>query len=119
MYSPRPQTVSAKLYNDDVPGEKKKERLKQVQSVQQEISLGQNKQKIGRIEEILIDGHSRNKAQVMGRTRTNRIVNIIGRGNLIGEMVNARIIAATFNSLVGELAVQETASEIQAQGEMV
>jgi hypothetical protein len=55
----------------------------------------------------------------MGRTRTNRIVNIIGRGNLIGEMVNARIIAATFNSLVGELAVQETASEIQARGEMV
>jgi tRNA-2-methylthio-N6-dimethylallyladenosine synthase len=119
MYSPRTQTVSAKLYNDDVPEEKKKERLKQVQSVQQEISLRQNKQKIGRIEEILIDGHSRNKAQVMGRTRTNRIVNIIGRGNLIGEMVNARIIAATFNSLVGELAVQETASEIQARGEMV
>ena len=112
MYSPRTQTVSAKLYNDDVPEEKKKERLKQVQSVQQEISLRQNKQKIGRIEEILIDGHSRNKAQVMGRTRTNRIVNIIGRGNLIGEMVNARIVAATVNSLVGELAVQETASEI-------
>ena len=119
MYSPRTQTVSAKLYNDDVPEEKKKERLKQVQNVQQEISLKKNKQKIGRTEEVLIDGHSRNKAQVMGRTRTNRIVNIIGRANLIGEIVNARIIAATVNSLVGELAVQETASEIQAQGETV
>jgi tRNA-2-methylthio-N6-dimethylallyladenosine synthase len=112
MYSPRTQTVSAKLYNDDVPEEKKKERLKQVQSVQQEISLRKNKQKIGQIEEVLIDGDSRNKTQVMGRTRTNRIVNIVGRGNLIGEMVNARIVAATVNSLVGELAVQETASEI-------
>ena len=119
MYSPRTQTVSAKLYNDDVPEEKKKGRLKQVQNVQQEISLRKNKQKIGRIEEVLVDGHSRNKAQVMGRTRTNRIVNLIGRGNLIGEMVDARIIAATVNSLVGELVVQETASEIQAQGEMV
>ena len=119
MYSPRSQTVSAKLYNDDVPEEKKKERLKYVQNVQQEISLRKNKEKIGRIEEILIDGHSRNKAQVMGRTRTNRIVNIMGRENLIGEMINARIIAATANSLVGELAVQETASEIQVQGEMV
>jgi tRNA-2-methylthio-N6-dimethylallyladenosine synthase len=39
MYSPRTQTVSAKLYNDDVPQEKKKERLKQVQDVQREISL--------------------------------------------------------------------------------
>jgi tRNA A37 methylthiotransferase MiaB len=56
---------------------------------------------------------------VMGRTRTNRIVNLMGRGNLVGEMVNARIIAATVNSLVGELIVQETTLEIQAQGEMV
>jgi tRNA-2-methylthio-N6-dimethylallyladenosine synthase len=119
MYSPRTQTVSAKLYNDDVPEEKKKERLKYVQNVQREISLRKNKEKIGRIEEVLIDGHSRNKAQVMGRTRTNRIVNIVGRGNLIGEMMNARIIAATANSLVGELAVQEPASEIQVQGESV
>jgi tRNA-2-methylthio-N6-dimethylallyladenosine synthase len=119
MYSPRTQTVSAKLYNDDVPEEKKKERLKYVQNVQQEISLRRNKEKIGRIEEVLIDGHSRNKAQIMGRTRTNRIVNITRRGNVIGEMINARIIAATANSLVGELAVQETASEIQVQGEMV
>jgi tRNA-2-methylthio-N6-dimethylallyladenosine synthase len=119
MYSPRTQTVSAKLYNDDVPQEKKKERLKQVQDVQQEISLRKNKEKIGRIEEVLIDGLSRNKAQVMGRTRTNRIVNVIGRENLIGEMVNARIIAATVNSLVGELTARKAASEIQVQGEMV
>jgi tRNA-2-methylthio-N6-dimethylallyladenosine synthase len=119
MYSPRTQTVSAKLYNDDVPQEKKKERLKQVQDVQQEISLRKNREKIGRIEEVLIDGLSRNKAQVMGRTRTNRIVNVIGRGNLIGEMVNARIIAATVNSLVGELTARKAASEIQVQGEMV
>jgi tRNA-2-methylthio-N6-dimethylallyladenosine synthase len=119
MYSPRTQTVSAKLYNDAVPEEKKKERLKYVQNVQREISLRKNKQKIGRIEEVLIDGHSRIEAQVMGRTRTNRIVNIVGRGNLIGEMLNARIIAATANSLIGELAVQEPASEIQVQGESV
>jgi tRNA-2-methylthio-N6-dimethylallyladenosine synthase len=119
MYSPRTQTVSAKLYNDDVPQEKKKERLKQVQDFQQKISLRKNREKIGRSEEVLIDGLSRNKAQVMGRTRTNRIVNVIGRGNLIGDMVRARIIAATVNSLVGELAVRQTASKIQVQGEMV
>ena len=119
MYSPRTQTVSAKLYNDDVPQEKKKERLKQVQDVQQEISLRKNKEKIGRIEEVLIDGRSRNKAQVMGRTRTNRIINVMGHGNLIGEMVNARIIAATVNSLIGELTARQTASEIQVQGETV
>jgi tRNA-2-methylthio-N6-dimethylallyladenosine synthase len=120
MYSPRRQTVSAKLYNDDIPEGTKKDRLKQVQSFQQKISLRKNKEKIGSIEEILIDGHSRlKKGQVMGRTRTNRIVNLMGRENLIGQLVNARIIAATMNSLVGELSVQATTSEIQAQGEMV
>jgi tRNA-2-methylthio-N6-dimethylallyladenosine synthase len=120
MYSPRTQTVSAKLYNDDIPEETKKDRLKQLQSFQQKISLRKNKEKIGRIEEVLIDGHSRlKKGQVMGRTRTNRIVNLMGRENLIGQLVNARIIAATVNSLVGELSVQATTSEIQAQGEMV
>ena len=120
MYSPRTQTVSAKLYRDDIPEEIKKNRLKQVQNLQQEISLRKNKEKIGRLEEVLIDGYSRlKKGQVMGRTRTNRIVNLMGRENLIGQLVNARVIAATVNSLVGELSVREAASKIHAQGEMV
>jgi tRNA-2-methylthio-N6-dimethylallyladenosine synthase len=120
MYSPRTQTVSAKLYSDDIPEETKRSRLKQVQNFQQEISLRKNKENIGRLQEVLIDGYSRLKrGQVMGRTRTNRIVNLMGRENLMGELVNARIIAATVNSLVGEFSTQDTASKIQAQGEMV
>jgi tRNA-2-methylthio-N6-dimethylallyladenosine synthase len=120
MYSPRTQTVSAKLYSDDIPEETKKSRLKQVQNFQQEISLRKNKEKIGRLEEVLVDGPSRlKKGQVMGRTRTNRIVNLMGREDLMGQLVTARIISATVNSLVGELRAQETPSKIQAQGEMV
>jgi tRNA-2-methylthio-N6-dimethylallyladenosine synthase len=119
MYSPRKQTVSAKLYDDNIPEPVKKERLRRVQVFQQEISLRKNKQKIGRIEEVLIDGHSRLKnGQVMGRTRTNRIVNLRARESLVGQLVQTRIIGATVNSLIGELNVQETTSEIQPQGEM-
>ena len=40
MYSPRPQTVSAKLFDDDVPKGVKKDRLTKVQTLQREISLG-------------------------------------------------------------------------------
>lgn len=120
MYSPRAQTVSAKLYHDDVLDEIKRKRLKQVQTLQQEISLRKNKEKIGRMEEVLIDGLSKlKKGQVMGRTRTNRIVNLMGPENLNGQLVNVRIITATSNSLVGELSDPESISEIQAQGEMV
>src|SRR5919108_1463360 len=76
IYSPRPKTVSAKLYEDNIPDAIKKDRLKRVQSLQEQISLRKNRERIGAVEEILIDGRSKLKnGQVMGRTRTNRIVN--------------------------------------------
>lgn len=119
IYSPRTHTVSAKLYNDDIPEDVKKDRLKRVQTFQQGISLKKNKQKIGRIEEVLVDGHSKLKnGQVMGRTRTNRIVNLRGSETLLGQLVHARITGATVTSLIGELSILETSSEIQPQGEM-
>ncbi len=71
MYSPRPQTVSAKIYDDDIAEDVKKARLQEVQSLQREISLKKNRESIGNVEEILVDGKSRLKnGQIMGRTRS-------------------------------------------------
>jgi tRNA-2-methylthio-N6-dimethylallyladenosine synthase len=103
-YSPRPQTVSAKLYADDIPQNIKKERLTKVQSLQRWISLNKNRRCIGSIEEILVDGPSRLKnGQLMGRTRGNRIVNVVGPPNLVGRLIAVRITGATANSLIGEM----------------
>jgi tRNA-2-methylthio-N6-dimethylallyladenosine synthase len=103
MYSPRPQTVAAKLYDDDIETSVKRDRLRQVQSLQQRISLAKNRQRIGDTEEILVDGPSKLKnGQLMGRTRTNRIVNISAPERLIGRLVPVRIINATANSLLGD-----------------
>jgi tRNA-2-methylthio-N6-dimethylallyladenosine synthase len=103
-YSPRPQTVSAKLYADDIPQNVKKDRLIKVQTLQRELSLAKNRRSIGGIEEILVDGPSRLKnGQLMGRTRTNRIVNVIGPGNLVGRLTPVRITGATATSLIGEI----------------
>ena len=55
-YSPRPQTVAVKIHSDDVPEETKKSRLQTVQVLQKEISLRKNRQLIGRVEEILLEG---------------------------------------------------------------
>jgi tRNA-2-methylthio-N6-dimethylallyladenosine synthase len=116
VYSPRPQTVSAKIYKDDVGEKIKKDRLKEVQSLQREISLKKNRQRIGNLEEILVDGKSKLKnGQIMGRTRANRIVNLIGRENLVGSLLPVRIVGATANSLLGEA---EQVSEFQSEGEM-
>jgi len=119
MYSPRPQTVSGKIFKDDVPNEIKKDRLTRVQSLQREISLRKNREKIGHVEEILVDGRSKLKnGQIMGRTDTNRIVNVEGPETLIGKFVPVRITGATATSLLGELLLKGHVSSSQAQGEM-
>jgi len=119
IYSPRPQTVAAKLYDDDVPEAVKKERLKRVQDLQQEIALRRNRQRIGAVEEILIEGRAKlTSAQVMGRTRSNRIVNLCGPETLAGMLVPVRIVGAGANSLIGELAALSAVSELQPEGEM-
>ena len=103
-YSPRPQTVSAKLYADDIPQNVKKERLTQVQALQRGISLAKNRGCIGNIEVILVEGPSRLKnGQLMGRTRSNRIVNVAGPDKLISRLMPVRITGATASSLIGEI----------------
>ena len=118
-YSPRPQTVSAKLFDDDIPDETKRERLSRVQSLQREISLRKNRERIGGIEEILVEGRSKLKnGQIMGRTRSNRIVNAFGPESLTGSLVAAHITGATATSLIGELAQGVTASDLHQEGEI-
>ena len=79
-----------------------------MQALQQEISRAKNRQHIGDLEEILVDGTAKLKqGQVMGRTRTNRIVNLSAPHTLIGQIVPVRITGATANSLLGELLSDE------------
>jgi tRNA-2-methylthio-N6-dimethylallyladenosine synthase len=103
VYSPRPQTVAAKIYEDDVPEEVKKHRLLEVLKLQEGISLRKNTAAIGSIEEILIEGNAKlKKGQVMGRTRKNKVVNLFGAEGQVGQMARVRIIGASPNSLTCE-----------------
>jgi tRNA-2-methylthio-N6-dimethylallyladenosine synthase len=118
-YSPRPQTVSAKIYDDDIPEPVKKDRLQRVQQLQKKVSLGKNREKIGHIEEILVEGKARLKnGQIMGRTRSNRIVNVIGSDYLVGSFMDVRITGATTNSLLGERCAVERNCIFPAEREM-
>ncbi len=105
MYSPRPQTVAAKLFANDVPERTKKSRLSCVQNLQREITLRKNRQMIGEMVEILLEGESKwRKDRITGRTRTNKIVNVMASDSLLGAKVNVRITLASANSLISELA---------------
>ena len=103
-YSPRPHTLANKLYPDDVLEEVKKQRLDKVLKLQAEISRRRNQERIGKIEEVLVEGGAKlGREQMMGRTRANRIVNFIGPESLSGKLVQVRIAAAGANSLRGEI----------------
>ena len=118
MYSPRPHTAAAILYRDDVPEEVKKERLARVQRLQSRISLQKNRMLIGEVQEILVEGPAKlGTGQIMGRTRTNKIVNLAGPETLIGHLRAVRITGASANSLLGELlTVSDAATTMEVRG---
>ena len=103
-YSPRPHTSANKMYADDVTEDVKKRRLERVLSVQRKISRSKNEERVGKTEEVLVEGPAKlGRNQMMGRTRTNRIVNFAGARELSGKLAGVRISAAGTNSLIGEL----------------
>lgn len=102
-YSVRPDTPAQKL-PDDVPEEIKKERHARLSEAQERISLRKNKSRIGLLEEVLVEGVSKNDpARLTGRTRTHRLIHFPGGGELIGRIVRVKVEGATSLSLRGVL----------------
>jgi len=101
-YSPRRGTRAAQ-FQDKVEGRVKQERLSILQEMQRRITLQKNQELEGRIEEVLVEGRSKQAAQdVTGRTRSNRIVNFEGDLGLVGKLVPVQITKAYAHSLRGE-----------------
>jgi tRNA-2-methylthio-N6-dimethylallyladenosine synthase len=102
-YSPRRGTRAAELA-DRVEEEVKQRRLLILQALQKEITFQKNKAREGFVEEVLVEGRSRQGGtDVTGRTRSNKIVNFKGGVNLTGSLVSVRIATACPHSLRGEL----------------
>lgn len=74
-YSVRPDTFSARHFEDDVTEQEKTRRLTEVISLQNELSLEGNRRDIGKRFEVLIEGSSkRSDKQLCGRTSQNKMV---------------------------------------------
>ncbi|WP_406678512.1 tRNA (N6-isopentenyl adenosine(37)-C2)-methylthiotransferase MiaB [Moorella sp. ACPs] len=103
MYSPRKGTVAATLPGQ-LPREVKKERLKRLMELQNQISLKKNEALVGQEVEVLVEGPSKTDAsQLSGRTRTNKLVIFPGDRNLTGKLVNVRLTRAQTWLLKGEI----------------
>ena len=90
-------------YDGKVEETVKHERLSRLQSFQEEHSLEKNRYLEGRVEDVLVEGVSKNDdADITGRTRGNKIVNFAGGTDLIGETVRVKIVRAHMLSLRGD-----------------
>jgi len=100
VYSPRHGTEAATL-PDQVPEEVKHERIERLIELVQRIAHERNEERVGLVEEVLVEGPSRTDASVLrGRTRRNTTVNFTGTA-APGELVPVRIEAASSTTLRG------------------
>src|SRR5256714_5852205 len=104
VFSPRRGTEAATM-PDQVPDEVKAERIERLIELCQRVALERNQERVGGVEEVLVEGPSRTDASVVrGRTRRNTTVNFTGAAEP-GELVDVRVEAATSTTLRGARAV--------------
>jgi tRNA-2-methylthio-N6-dimethylallyladenosine synthase len=100
VFSPRAGTEAAAL-GDQVPEDVKRERIERLIEVVQRTAAARNAERVGRVEEVLVEGPSRTDPSVLrGRTRRNTTVNFAGTA-APGELVPVEIHAATSTTLSG------------------
>jgi tRNA-2-methylthio-N6-dimethylallyladenosine synthase len=109
-YSPRPGTVAARRFEDDVPLAVKRERNTLLLEAQDRIGLEKNSLLLGRDVEVLVEGKSRrDKRRYTGRTRQNNIVAFpCDEEGLIGRLVRVRVAGNTALTLIGDLLEEDT-----------
>jgi tRNA-2-methylthio-N6-dimethylallyladenosine synthase len=100
IFSPRRGTEAASM-PAHVPDEVKHARLERLVDVVQRIAHERNRERVGRVEEVLVEGPSRtDPALLRGRTRRNTTVNFRGTARP-GDLVDVRIEGATSTTLRG------------------
>jgi tRNA-2-methylthio-N6-dimethylallyladenosine synthase len=75
IFSPRPGTRAAAMENEFIPAEVIAERFDRLKTVVDRSSLARHQARVGRREEVLVEGSSRrDEAMLTGRTRQGKLV---------------------------------------------
>lgn len=103
-YSERPGTLAARHYPDDVPLDVKTRRLNEIIALQSELSLNSNRNDIGKIFRVLVEGPSKkNPEELCGRSGSNKMCVFPGKGHKAGDYVDVKVLSCTSATLIGEL----------------
>ena len=101
-YSERPRTLAERKFEDDVKEEDKARRLEEVIAIQQKSSLMRNKEHVGKVFEVLVEGQSkRREDQVFGRTTQNAVVIFDKEDYKPGDYVEVKITDCSSATLKG------------------
>jgi tRNA-2-methylthio-N6-dimethylallyladenosine synthase len=100
VYSPRAGTEAAAM-PDQVPDDVKRERIERLVDVVQHVAAARNAQRVGGVEEVLVEGPSRTDSTLLrGRTRRNTTVNFAGAAEP-GALVDVLVEGSTSTTLRG------------------
>jgi tRNA-2-methylthio-N6-dimethylallyladenosine synthase len=103
-YSPRPNTPAINMA-DSIPDEVKSQRLQILLDRQRETQRINYERHLGEIMELMVEGHNRQRNQVIGRSTQNKTVNFTTTQPILpatGSYVSVRITQTFPNSLLGE-----------------
>jgi tRNA-2-methylthio-N6-dimethylallyladenosine synthase len=89
-YSPRPNTVSDRRMEDDVPEEEKKRRHEMLDELQAQVLAEINSKYLGEKVEVLVEGEHRGKWR--GRTPQNKLVFFESEENWQGRLAEVEIV---------------------------
>jgi tRNA-2-methylthio-N6-dimethylallyladenosine synthase len=104
IYSPRPGTEAAERGDEAVPADVVAERFERLKVVVERSGLARHEARVGRVEEVLVEGPSRKDPAVLsGRTRQNKLVHFTAPPMRPGTYATVRVTGAAPHHLRGEL----------------
>ncbi|MEO6317802.1 MAG: tRNA (N6-isopentenyl adenosine(37)-C2)-methylthiotransferase MiaB [Acidimicrobiales bacterium] len=104
IYSPRPGTEAADRHADFVPADVVAERFDRLHIVVERSALAKHEARIGRTEEVLVEGPSRKDPTVLtGRTRQNKLLHFPAEAIRPGSYATVLVTGAAPHHLRGEL----------------
>ena len=103
IYSRRVGTPADRMQNQ-VPEEQKHIRFEKLKKLVEEQIEEKNKKYINTIQKVLVEGKSKNNEDMLtGRTDSNKVVIFKGNDNLIGQIINLKIVSEHMWYLKGKI----------------
>lgn len=102
-YSERPGTLAARKFADDIPADLKLKRLQEIIAVQSELSLIKNKEALGKVHKVLIEGFSKRSTEhLCGRNDQNKFIVFPKKHYKAGDYAYVLATECTTATLLGE-----------------